>query len=126
MNVQKNAVEWTVFALAAIIVLASVGGLVFLSVQSHERPPELEARALAPQRTASGFVVPVQVRNKGDRTAEAVHVEVSLKSGEETVERSEMTFDYLPRHSEREGSAIFSRDPQCCSIEARTTAFDTP
>lgn len=126
MSIQKNALEWTVFAVAAAIVLASVGGLVYLTTQSGNASPDLEVRALAPQRTASGFMVPVEVRNNGDQTAEEVSVEVRLESDGQTLERSELTFAFVPRHSEREGAAMFSHDPSCCRVEARATSFEKP
>ena len=124
MRVEKNALEWTVFAgsvlllVALVVALASAGG--------PARPPELRVTLGDPERSIAGFRVPVTVENEGDETAALVDVEVRLEGGGADVERAELTFDFVPMRSRREGWATFARDPRCCRVVARVTGFQRP
>jgi uncharacterized protein (TIGR02588 family) len=126
MNVQKNAVEWSVFAIALAIVVACIAVLIATMLPREHEPPALVLTAGAPLRSSGGFRVPIHIRNDGDETAEAVQVEVVLDAGDTHVERAELTFAFVPRHSRREGYVVFATDPRCCRIAARAIGFARP
>lgn len=126
MKIRKNALEWSVFAVAGAIVIACLVALVVMIVGSDGGRAELVVSVGEPERGASGFLVPVRTRNDGDETAEQVRIEVTLEAGAEEVESSELTMAFVPRRSVRDGYAVFSRDPRCCRIRARATAFERP
>jgi uncharacterized protein (TIGR02588 family) len=69
-------------------------------------------------------MVPVTVRNVGDRTAEAVLVEVALMSGDQELETAEFEAEFVPRKSSVEGWAVFTIDPATAdAIEPRVLGF---
>lgn len=126
MNVRKNPLEWTVFAISLAIVAACVAVLAGLTLRSHEMPPDMVITLGSPERVSSGFRIPVQVRNAGDETAAEVHVEVTLESAGEETERAELSLPFVPRRSDRHGFVVFRHDPRCCSIKARAFGFEKP
>lgn len=126
MNVQKNPLEWTVFAVALTIVTACVAVLVAQMLRTKEMSPHLIATVGAVESVSSGFRVPVKVRNDGDETAAQVTVVVTLESAGKELERADLTLAFVPHRSERQGFVVFHRDPRCCSILARATGFEKP
>lgn len=126
MKMKKNAVEWSVFGASAIVIVALVGVLIHGVLTSTNTPPELRVTAGRTIATQGGFTVPVAVSNDGDTTAEQAKIEVRLLAGSDEVEKAELTFAFVPGKSKRNGWVVFSRDPQCCSIEARPVSFEAP
>ena len=126
MKVRKNLFEWTVFAGSAVLLAALVAALCVEAIRESGRPPALRVAADAPERAGDSFRVPITVRNEGDETAAMVEVEVVLERGGQEVERAELTFDFVPVGSSREGWAAFGTDPRCCRLVARVTAFQKP
>jgi uncharacterized protein (TIGR02588 family) len=126
VKLHKNWLEWVVFAVSAVIVIGCVAALAMSAVRSGKEPPDVTVEVGVPSRGASGYRVPVEVRNDGDETAEGVTIEVALVSGGEEVERGEFTLAFLPRKSRREGWVVFHRDPACCTLRARPLGFEKP
>lgn len=126
MKVEKNWLEWAVFAVSLLVLLGFVGTLVYLTSTGGDRPADLVVELGEPQRVSAGFAVPVRVHNRGDRTAEEVRVEVTLEENGEAPQKRELTFPFLPRRSEREGLVVFDRDPRCCAMSGRVTAYEEP
>jgi len=123
----KNALEWSVFFVSAIIVLATIGSLAWSAISDVDSPPDLSivaGKALPGQQGTHR--VPLLVRNLGNTTAQSVQVEVILRRGAEEVERGELTLSFVPRHSEREGWVTFRNDPRCCEIQARAVSYESP
>ena len=123
---KKNALEWTVFGASLALILLVVGVLTWEGVRDEGRQPELEIRLGEPSHTPSGHRVPVGVRNIGDRTAEEAVIEVVLMKEGKEVERSELTFAFVPRQSQRHGWVLFAADPRCCELKAATRAYEEP
>jgi uncharacterized protein (TIGR02588 family) len=123
---KKNILEWSVFAVSAVIVATVVGYLAVAALREHERPPDLRIVTGTPQSTAGGHRVPVIVRNAGEDTAENVRVEVILRDGGKELERAELDVMFVPRQSQREGAVLFQRDPRCCTIMTRVVSYEKP
>jgi uncharacterized protein (TIGR02588 family) len=125
-KVEKNALEWAVFAVSLALVLATVGFLVYEAVSSPSSPPELQVELGSPERRGRVWTVPVTVRNRGEETAEAARVEVVLRLPGGREERSELEVMFVPRHSQRKGWVYFVQDPTRGRLEGRVTGFETP
>lgn len=123
---EKNAVEWSVFAISAVIVALAVGYLAVAAIREKKAPPDLQITTGSAAGTRAGHRIEVKVRNAGDTSAEQVQIEVTLRRGEEEVERAELDIVYVPRKSERTGWVTFRNDPRCCSIVTRAMSYDTP
>lgn len=123
---EKNVVEWSVFAISAVIVALSVGYLILAAIREKNVPPDLRITTGPASATRAGHRLEVKVRNAGDTSAEQVRIEVSLRRGEEEVERAELDIIYVPRKSERTGWVTFRNDPRCCAVATRAMSYDTP
>jgi len=126
MKAKKNGLEWAVFAVSLLILIGFVGTLVYLASTAGDRPADLVVELGEPQQMSAGFAVPVRVHNRGDRTAEEVRVEITLAQDGKAAQERELTFPFLPRRSERDGFVVFDRDPRCCELSGRATAYEEP
>lgn len=125
MKPQKNALEWAVFAVSAILVAAVAAVLIVSGARSAHTPPSLVIESGAVEKDGDAYRVPIKVRNTGDETAEQARIEVELTANGEIVERAELTFAFIPKRSSREGWVELHRDPRCCTIATRAS-FNRP
>jgi len=130
MTAHKNWLEWSVFAAGLALVLAIVGYLVVALVRHDGSPPRLGVRTGAPWRADDveppHFVVPVTVTNHGDRTAEDVHVEVTLVQGGQQLERSELRLAEVPHRSSRAGAVTLAHEPGPDQLRVRVLGYGEP
>lgn len=117
--------EWLVAAVGLLLLLASVGYLLF-DGNDGSRPPAPVIRMLEIQPQPGRFLVRVQAVNESRTTAAAVRVEGTLRRGSEVVERSELEFDYLPGRSTREGGMFFATDPRGLQLELAARSYRAP
>lgn len=125
MKPQKNALEWLVFGVSAVLVAGVCALLVVSGMRSDGTPPSLAIETGPPVASGDTFRVPVRVRNTGSATAEEARIIVELVEDGAVAERAEFTIPFVPQYSSREGSVSFRRDPSCCTVTARA-AFSTP
>lgn len=122
----KNWLEWTVFAIGLALVLATLGFLVRESLVTDDGPPEVVARLGAPRPSRGGYLVPVEVSNAGQATAEDVRVPVLLNLPDGAREEAELGIAFLPRGSVRNGWVTFGADPARGSLTVGPIAFEVP
>jgi uncharacterized protein (TIGR02588 family) len=121
----KNTLEWTVFAASLAVIAAVVGLLVHEHVTGGQAPPSIVVTAGDAIPTAGGFAVPFDIRNDGDVTAEDVRVEATLTwSGGD--ERGETVVALLPYRSHRRAWIGFTHDPANATLQARVLGFREP
>ena len=124
-NLEKNALEWSVFAVALVLVLATFGYLVHEALTVREGPPDV-AVTLGPSTDgAGGHLVSVTAENRGGSTAEQVQITVRLvaSSGEED---AVLVVPYLPRGSRRTGWVAFRADPAAGTLRVAGMSFQAP
>ena len=122
----KNALEWTVFAIGLVLVLATLGFLVRESIVSDGGPPEVVARLGAARHSEGGYLIPVEVANVGQTTAEDVLVPIFLDLPDGSREEAELNIAFLPRDSERTGWVSFREDPRRGTLRLGAIAFEVP
>jgi uncharacterized protein (TIGR02588 family) len=126
-KLEKNWLEWLVFAASLVLVLSTLGYLVYDAATFGEAPPNIEFQLGQPQQRSNRFVVPVSVTNRGDETAQGVHIEVTLESGGKEQENADFEIAFLPRHSTRKGWVTFKTDPRSVEqMQARVLGFEKP
>jgi uncharacterized protein (TIGR02588 family) len=126
-NLEKNWLEWLVFAASLVLVVSTLGYLVYDGAMSSDAPPSIEFQLGTPQPRSNYFLVPVSVTNRGDETAEGVHVEVVLVDRGKEQESGEFEIAFLPRHSTRAGWVTFETDPRTVEeMKARVLGFEKP
>jgi uncharacterized protein (TIGR02588 family) len=127
-RLQKNALEWSVFALGLLLVTSTLGYLTWAALTQGDEPAQLEVRLSASQQRGKKFVVPVSVVNLGDRTAEGVMIAVTLENSKgQEVESAEFEIAFVPRHSKRDGEVLFKHDPRSVAkVQGRVLGYETP
>ncbi len=118
--------EWLVAGFGVLIVLAALGFLGYEAVDPGETPPDIVNRTVAIRPTTGGYLVQVEVRNRGGETAAGVTLEGTLNEGDREVEASEATLDYVPGRSQREAGLFFSEDPRRYRLELRAFGYQEP
>jgi uncharacterized protein (TIGR02588 family) len=122
----KNWLEWTVFAVGLLLLVATLGYLVRETLVSKKGPPDIVV-SLGPARpSASGYLVPVEVMNRGETTAEDVRVPVFLDNPDGEPEEAELSVAFLPSESRREGWLSFRGDPARGTLRVGAVAFEVP
>jgi uncharacterized protein (TIGR02588 family) len=124
-KLDKNVLEWTVFGVSLILVLATFGYLVRESLTVHDGPPEVVVVLGEPRTGAGGHMVPVTAENRGGATAEDVQIAVRLDAGGEE-EEAVLVVPYLPRESSRSGWVTFRGDPRAGALRVAGVAYQTP
>lgn len=126
-KLQKNWVEWVVFAVGLALVVSALTYLIYEGATMGSDPPSIEVRLGAPQARGHNFIVPVSVMNHGDETAEGITVEVLMETGEGAEPaRGELTIAFLPRRATREGFVTFQQDPRAARLTARVLGYEKP
>lgn len=122
---EKNALEWTVFAVGLLLVLATLGYLVREAFTKGSNPPELVVQLGTPRRVGERFQVPVTVVNRGDQVAEAVSVTITLAAGTER-EEAALSMAFVPHQSSRQGWVTFRGDPKDGNLQVGAVAYASP
>jgi uncharacterized protein (TIGR02588 family) len=127
---KKNWLEWTVFAVGLLLLLATSGYLLFQAV-SHGHQPAALSVTLGEPWTPAGvspphFIVPITVRNDGGQTAAEVDIAVELVEGGKPIERRELTFGFVPHLSSRSGALTFEHRPRPEQLSARVLGYLEP
>ncbi len=106
---EKNWLEWCVFGISLMLVISILGYLLYLEFVPATNHFKFDIRIGSARKSEGRYFVPVIVKNECNKTARDVLVEIT--SANDPSEKKELTFDYVPRHSEREGMALFQKDP---------------
>ena len=102
----KNALEWAVFGLSAVLVVVMIGVLAVEAASWQEHPPELAAKLGTPEFKDRMVTVAVEVTNHGDLAASEVKIEVAMTAAG-TERRANVLLDFVPRHGTRRGRVSF-------------------
>jgi uncharacterized protein (TIGR02588 family) len=118
--------ERIVALVGLILVSGSIGFLVYHAITRNSSPPNVILNISSITNIGSGYLVKFQAINKGESTAKGLIVEGQLKDGNEEIETSETTLDYLPSHSKREGGLFFTKDPRQFELRLRALGYEQP
>ena len=124
-KVKKNPLEWTVFGLSAALIAGVISFLLYETATLGDAPPDIQVQIGMPEARTGYFAVPIEVTNKGDHTAEGVHIEVVLKTGDKE-ETGNFEIQFLPRRGSREAWVTFKSDPREGTLEARVLGYEKP
>ena len=117
---KRNALEWVTFAVGVALTLSVIGFLVYQMAVGSDEPPDLVIELGAVDVRRSTALVPVTVRNEGDRVAEGATVEVCAGPDD----CAELSFPYVPQGSTRTGELGFGL-PLGGALQARVVSYRT-
>ena len=118
--------EWAAAAVGLMIVLAVLAFLLIEAVRGSESPPNIRINVLGVEAQEGGYLVRLQVANKGGSTAGQLVVEGTVKPHNGEIQRSQVTLDYVPAHSVRGAGLFFTSDPIKARLEVRASGFQDP
>ncbi len=124
----RTIAEWTTLGTSVLILFAVIVLLSYEYFASSARQPVVEAQPqLEEIRQAGGaYYLPVDVTNRGERTAEDVRVQVSLSSGQGQQETSQFSLKFLAGSATERGTVIFREDPLKGNITVDAISFRKP
>ncbi|MDQ3248692.1 MAG: TIGR02588 family protein [Chloroflexota bacterium] len=118
--------EWLVAAIGLLLVASTLGFIVYQALQENSVPPEMTVAVETVVAQRSGYLVTFRALNAGETTAAAVTVEGELRQGDQSIELSTATLDYVPAHSGRNGGLFFTHDPQQFELKLRAIGYAEP
>lgn len=124
---QKGVPFWErLLGLLGLILVAGATGFMLYQGTQTNTPPDLSVHPRQIILTNSGYLVQLDVTNQGGSTAANVLVTGELIDGSAPIESREITFDYLPPHSTRQGGLIFRHDPHQFELQLHAQGFKEP
>ncbi len=122
----KNLLEWTVFAVSCLLLLAILIVLTVEAATWRDSPAKLATKLGIPDIKNSILLLPVEVSNDGDRVAAEVQIEIVRRSGGGE-QRALFTVDFVPRHGTRRGQVSFpAEDGQPGDLKVGSVGYREP
>lgn len=118
--------EWVLAGVGLLLLVASVGYLLYYQWSSSDAPPDPAIEVIAVHRQQGRFLVRVRVTNRSHTTAADLRVTGELRQGDAVVERSETEFPYLAAESSHEGGLFFTHDPRTLRLELGVESYQVP
>jgi uncharacterized protein (TIGR02588 family) len=112
--------------MGALLVAAAIAYLVHQALWRDETPPDVRLAVERVLRLQEGYLVEFRATNRGAQAAQELVVEGTLAGPGNVAEMAEMTFDYLPPNSYREGGLFFTGDPRRGELRLRTKGYARP
>jgi uncharacterized protein (TIGR02588 family) len=125
-NASTPLFEWIMAAVGFALVAATIVVIAYGALTDRGSPPQISVRAESIVPVDNGYLVTVSAENRGDRTAADVKLEGALMKGGATVEKSEMSFQYLPPRSKRRGGLFFTHDPRTMQLVLTPRGYQSP
>lgn len=123
---EPRRIEWIIGGMSALITVAMIAFLLYQAFSMDTGIPQIEAAVDRIRAVDEAFHVEFHVTNRGDATAAAVLVQGRLMDGPETIEEREVTFDYVPAHSQQKGALIFDADPRKLRLRLEPHGYKEP
>lgn len=100
--------------------------LVWTAITEKDSPPNIVFSVTEIHAVDAGFLVQVEVANKGSQSVAALTLEskLTLESGES--EQSNTQLDYLPSRSKNIVGFFFTRDPRQGSLLFKPSGYQKP
>jgi uncharacterized protein (TIGR02588 family) len=121
---RRGPAEWVTLAVS-LLVVAVVVGLIVREIPGSKRPPAPVAVAGRVEERGDRFVVPVEVENRGQRTAENVQVQATVTIDGEDV-TADQTVDFLAGGETESMEFVFTDDPADGDLTVEVTGYLVP
>jgi uncharacterized protein (TIGR02588 family) len=118
--------EWAIGALGALLLVGTIGFLVWHALGRGETPPDVRVVVESVLELQNGYLAQFRALNEGGTTAAQLVIEGELSGPDGPIETSEATLDYLPPRSDRQGGLFFARDPRGLDLQLRARGYAKP
>ncbi len=117
-------------AVGLVLVLTVLGYLIYEAL-NPQNPPDISVEQREVTSLGQGFLVQIRATNHGDRTAATVVIEAALHApdagpDDPPLEAGDVTFDFVPAGSSREGGIVFTHDPADYTLDFQVRSFVEP
>lgn len=123
---QAHWIEWVTGAVATAVVAGMISWIAYNAMTQTGGAPDLSVEIVRQRAFQGGYEISFIVANAGPRTAGSVPVLGEIRDGERLIEAREVTFDYVPAHSQASGSLLFQTDPARHTLSLRASGFVDP
>lgn len=120
------ALEWLAAAIGLILVLGTIGFLIYSAATTKNTPPMLTVETDSISAFEGGYLVKFSLYNRGENNASDVVVEGKLAQDGKDLETSSVTIKYSPSRSRREGGLFFTKNPQELELNIRPLGYEKP
>lgn len=121
----KNALEWAVFAVSCLLVLATLGVLLWDVTKAGKTPPLLSAQPGQPYLENGRVWIPVEVTNTGGEPAAAVEIE-AIRPSPAGGDKAGFTIEHLPRGATRTGHVSFPGADTNIGVDIQISSHQKP
>jgi uncharacterized protein (TIGR02588 family) len=121
-----SVTEWVVAGISSVALLAVLSYLVVDGLSTRDGTARIIVLPLAVAVTEGGYVVEFTAANRAGKSVAAVEIKGELRNGDEVVEESSATLDYVPQESQRNGALIFRRDPEAYDLRLFASGYSEP
>lgn len=121
-----STLEWIVAGISFLGLAAVLCYLLISAFTEDNGPARIEVHATGVTAMGDHFVVEFSAANLQGKSLAAVEIRGELMDGQEVVEETSVTLDYLPRSSERTAALIFSEDPARYELQLSAGGYVTP
>lgn len=118
--------ERVVAFLGLLLVLGSLGYLLYQGIWGSHTPPDIVVEPYGILDSGEDYLVRFKARNLGGKTAAEVKITGTLSRNGQQIEQSEATVDYVPAGSEQQGGLYFRSDPRQSQLEFRASGYREP
>jgi uncharacterized protein (TIGR02588 family) len=119
-------IEWVTGLFSAVLVISLIGFVGKAALMDQDTSPDLSSTVVRTEARSDGYQILFEISNKSSETAAGVVVHGEIVQGGTTLERTEITLDYVPGRSRAKGGFIFRTNPDGKDIRLRAAAFSEP
>lgn len=121
-----SVTEWIVAGVSCLALLAVLGYLILDGLSGRNGAADIIVLPTKVTAMNDGYVVEFAANNRAGKSVAAVEIKGELRDGEEVVEESSVTIDYIPQMSDRKGALIFRSDPETYELRISASGYSEP
>ena len=123
--VQRKLAEWITLSASILIVALVAAYLIYDSTRPQQPSVPIEVRVQTAQAREEGgrYIVPVEVRNHGDRTVNALKIQVTWITPNGQPTESDFTIDYLGERASKTAYLHLDHPPDQLKLTARPFTY---
>lgn len=121
-----STTEWIIAGIGCLALLAVLVYLLIDAVSGRNGAAQLVVLPVEVSATEGGYVVEFSASNRAGKSVAAVEITGELRDGDEVVEESSATIDYIPQNSERLGALIFRSNPEAHDLRLFARGYVEP
>jgi uncharacterized protein (TIGR02588 family) len=121
-----STTEWIVAGISCLALLAVLVYLVIDGVSGRNGTAQLVVLPVEVSATEGGYVVEFSASNRAGKSVAAAEIKGELRDGDEVIEESSATLDYVPQNSERSGALIFRSNPEAYDLRLFAGGYIEP